>query len=663
VTGRRVHVFDRHTPAEVERVVCEVEPAPPNITRDLDTIVLKALQKDSARRYPPAEALLEDITRLQTGLPVRARPDTVGYRTWKFVRRHRVGVGGGTLLLLTLAGGLTTTIWQARVARRETARAQVVRDFVVGLFEMSYPHRGRGREVTVREMLDRGAERAETELAGQPAAQAELLHILGSIYRDLGHYPKADTLLRRSTEISRAVFGQAHFEPLNRAVTWSDVLYYRGAYAQAESVLMQVLPMMRRVRGRDHYETATILMNLGHIRSAVGDHDSAVALFREGVAISGKYWGEENLIVDRRNLGVILFRAGRLTAAESAYTAALAVLRRRSDPSDPDVLLSLHSLAVLRHAQGEYVEANRLLREVIDKRRRLYPEGHDKLAGSLYELARTMEQTGRHGEAESLYVEALGMQERILGPEHEQAIKTRASLAGLRGRSGRPLQAEGELLAARAASERLGEKHPVAADVLHELGELRGAQGRHAEADSLLRGALAIRRVRLGASHYEVGRTLATLGTLYQETGKIASAEQALRAALANYRAALPARHPLTATALTRLGELLTADGRDAEAEPLLREALATWREKLDSTDHRIAETARALGLCLAALGRSGEAEGLLLESYRRFSAVSQGAREAREMMHRLVAFYQTSGDRAEAQKFRELLQHARGRR
>jgi len=91
---------------------------------DLDNIVLMALRKEPARRYPSVSEFAEDISRHLDGLPVRARKDTFGYRASKFVRRNKVPVAAATVVLLTLIAGVVAIAWEAHVARRERARAE-----------------------------------------------------------------------------------------------------------------------------------------------------------------------------------------------------------------------------------------------------------------------------------------------------------------------------------------------------------------------------------------------------------------------------------------------------------------------------------------------------------------------------------------------------------
>ena len=85
---------------------------------DLDAIVLKALRKDPRERYGSVDQLAEDIRRHLAGRPVLARKSTTGYVARKFFARHKLGVAAAVLVLLTLAGGLASTLWESHVAAR-----------------------------------------------------------------------------------------------------------------------------------------------------------------------------------------------------------------------------------------------------------------------------------------------------------------------------------------------------------------------------------------------------------------------------------------------------------------------------------------------------------------------------------------------------------------
>jgi non-specific serine/threonine protein kinase/serine/threonine-protein kinase len=132
--------LDRDT--DLIRAVCEEDPERPSgrvsrdeprIPADVDMIVLKALRKEPERRYRSAEQFAADVQRFLDRRPVLASPDSVWYRTRKFVVRRRVGLAAAAALVLTLAGGVGATVWQARAAERERARAERNFDAVRGL--------------------------------------------------------------------------------------------------------------------------------------------------------------------------------------------------------------------------------------------------------------------------------------------------------------------------------------------------------------------------------------------------------------------------------------------------------------------------------------------------------------------------------------------------
>ena len=145
VSGARPFPGDSQSDHEMMRLICDQVPDAPSkaitrdpanrgwgwkrrqhIANDVDTIVLKALQKEPGRRYSSAEQLSDDITRYLTGRPVLARKDTVTYRAAKFIRRHTVAVAASALIVMVFLGG-AIAIARARVAERQRQVAEAQR--------------------------------------------------------------------------------------------------------------------------------------------------------------------------------------------------------------------------------------------------------------------------------------------------------------------------------------------------------------------------------------------------------------------------------------------------------------------------------------------------------------------------------------------------------
>jgi predicted Ser/Thr protein kinase len=94
------------------------------IPADLDTVVVKAMQKDPARRYASVEQLDEDLRRYLEGLPILARGESVWYGMRKFVERRKMLVAATAAVLVILAAGIVATHREARLAERERTRAE-----------------------------------------------------------------------------------------------------------------------------------------------------------------------------------------------------------------------------------------------------------------------------------------------------------------------------------------------------------------------------------------------------------------------------------------------------------------------------------------------------------------------------------------------------------
>lgn len=135
LSGTRPHQFDTLTAAEIERVVCEVDPVAPSVAAkratsrmavdtELDNIVLMALRKEPDRRYRSVEQMGDDIRRYLDGRPVIACGDTLGYRAAKFVKRNRAWVAAAAVALLSMVGGTIAVAYQARIASLQAARAE-----------------------------------------------------------------------------------------------------------------------------------------------------------------------------------------------------------------------------------------------------------------------------------------------------------------------------------------------------------------------------------------------------------------------------------------------------------------------------------------------------------------------------------------------------------
>ena len=356
---------------------------------DLDTIVLKALKKSPAERYATADAFRQDLQRYLDGEAVLARPDGAIYRASKFVRRHRFGVAATAVVFVSLGAGLAGTAWQARQARQEAQRAQAVQEFLIGLFNQSDPVRAQGRELTARDMLDRGQRDLQTKLENQPRLNAELDGVLAELYSKLNDEEKALPLAEARRDLTFKLDG-AH----------------SLAYGDALSSLAEIQSGLRR------HELA--YKTLQQAREVLRQHAQV---------------RQSELLKIEGHLAYQLGEMGRDKEAAELLIAALPSLEVRFGPRSWEVI---HNTALLSHAYtslGDHARALDINREIEPLLDTVGAEHALDVAAVRNNMARAQMSTWHPDEAEKLLRRALDDYERLLGPNTSNAITVQRALA------------------------------------------------------------------------------------------------------------------------------------------------------------------------------------------------------------------------------------------
>ena len=226
------------TEASAERRRTSVAGLRKALSNDLDAVVLRALEKLPACRFPSGEAFLADLDRWLEGKPVLARTPSAAYRVQKFVSRHRLSVSLATLATLLLISTATTAVWMAINARQESRRVSAARDFLLGVFALADPDRNQGTEITARELLEAGRRKAVAELNAQPQLQAELLSGISAVQVETGNFVAADKGLEKVEEIYRRL--DMKHELLAAKVDRAQNQFNMGAYQDAERLLGEI---------------------------------------------------------------------------------------------------------------------------------------------------------------------------------------------------------------------------------------------------------------------------------------------------------------------------------------------------------------------------------------------------------------------------------------
>ena len=460
---------------------------------DLDSITLKAVERDRTRRYGSPSELAADINRYLHHEPVTARPAGAAYRLRKYVRRHRVAVGGAAGLVILLAAFAGVEAVQLRRITRERDRANRITDFMTGMFKVSDPSEARGNSITAREILDKASKNIDTGLEKDPEEQAQMASVMGKVYENLGLYKRAQELLQEGADVRRRVLGPNNPQTLASETDLAWIFRRQGHSAQAESLLRQTLATEQHVLGPANPETIKATSDLAVVLSDEGHYPEAEKMFREVLASRQRTLGPSHpdTIIAMNNVATVLFTQHKYPEAEKIYRQVLDFRQQTLGPEHPYTLLSMNNLAVVLHSEKNYVEAEKLKRQTLDIRRRVLGPEHPDTLLSMCNLADTLMRMHDFAGAEALFQQALDAQRRVLGPEHPQTIITMTNLAEAFEMAGDYAQAEKVLKPALEIERRtLGPAHPSTALSEYDLGCIEARLGHREEALSLLRASL-----------------------------------------------------------------------------------------------------------------------------------------------------------------------------
>ena len=604
---------------------------------ELDAIVLMALRKDAAARYDSAGSMALDLQRWLDGRAVLAHPDSAGYRWWKWLRRHRMAAGAGALALLALVAGTGLALWQADSARtqarraeaeagrarREAERVRAVQGFLIDLFNEAGPARARGRELTARDLLERGKRELASRLASEPESSAAVRGALIDIYLALGDeetaLPLAETQLAettklygpRSVEAGMALYGlgdtqarhgryepalanlqraQSVLEPfaaaqadawLNLPVLVAAALNNLGRSEEATAALAEALPRIQAHYGASGWPAVEAGVLLSRFHVAGGRMREGVALSRAIEPLLAQQGPERGTAVAgaRGNLGYTLLLAGEWSDAQRLLESARSDFDRLEGPRNSDTIRVQRTLVQVLSDSGDYPAAAALADDNARRAAAFYgpADGETALDQSFRVVELAM--VGRVADALTAARESVRVADAnpTLTTAERRGLRRRLALAELfAGRDQEALRS----LTTLAEEDRLaGVRDGRAAATLLYLSSAMRIAGQPAPAADAASAAAAIWRQRSSApSRNLVGQALLSESLALAASGQPVAARSRLDEALTLLRRQLPPRHvTLLAAELVRAA-VMRAEGQGAPAAALeraTRQALA----------------------------------------------------------------------------------------
>jgi serine/threonine-protein kinase len=551
LTGRPPFDLSERTPAEAETLILEQDPPRPSTVgtgaghaegppdaralprgawADLDVLCLTAMHKDPARRYPSAEAFLRDLDHFQRGEPLEARPDTIGYRAGKFIRRNRTAL---TATAAALAGLVAVTaFYTVRLARArdaavtEAARALRLQGLMSNLLTGGEDATAPAESLRVLDVLDRGVLEAEN-LGADPQVQADLFRTLGGLYQTLGRFTEADALIGKALARHRALYGDDSAEAGRTLVALGVLRLEQGQFDEAERVAREGLEMVRRHLPPDDPQIARATTALGQVLEERGDYAEATRVLEEAVRLhSARQTASADLASSLRHLGNVQFYAGDFDAAGATFERVLAMTRQVNGERHALVAEDLINVGAVHFERGRYDEAERYYREALTITEGWYGQDHHQTASNLTMLGRTLLKQDRFDETVEVLQQALAIQERVFGPVH-----------------------------------------PRVASIVNEIGSLALRRKEYDAAEAAFRRMADIYRAVYPNKHYLTGIAVSNLASVFNAREEWARAEPLFREAVVLYSETQAPGHLNTGIARIKLGRALLGMGRYADAE------------------------------------------------------------------------------------------------
>ncbi|MBL1217652.1 MAG: serine/threonine protein kinase [Planctomycetes bacterium] len=632
---------------EAARIVRESAPAKPSTVNralrgDVETMTLKAIEKDRDRRYQSASDLAQDIGRYLRQEPIEAHPPSITYRLSTFARRNKAAfVALSTIVLavpvLAIATGFAiNAAGRARTAEATAQESAQSARAAAEQLEIEKAAAEEAREVAVKraDELELVSQFQSDQLSGIDAArmsQGLSRDIIDSIRATLEQQGEPDDAIESTLADIESKLAMANLTGVSTRLIDANVLepalhvlderfgdqplvrarllqsigqtrYFLGLLKEAEAPLADALAIRRELLGPDHHDTLTSLSWTGALLKSQGKLAEAVPYYQESMGSARRTLGDDHVdtLQAINNLGALLLSLGRNEEAEASFRKALDGRRRVLGADDPDTLESINNMGFLLYSQGRFAEA------------------------------------------EPYYLEALECRRRQFGTEHPETVQSIGNLGVLLKAQGKPHEAEPYYREAVEICRRLnGNEHPVTLQWIGNLGVLLYSQGRLDEAEACYREALDGQRRVLGDAHPRTFLSLSNMGVLLREQGRLDEAEPYSRQALEGARGILGNDHPRTLLYVRCMAVLMQRQERLDEALSYSREALDTVR-RVRGDDH--ADTRDSLRIradILIDAGRFTDAEPLALEC-------EQGCREhdgetaskARDAVELLVKLY-----------------------
>jgi eukaryotic-like serine/threonine-protein kinase len=377
---------------------------------DLDAILRKALSKAPDRRYPTIDAMLADFSAFLDRRPVSARRASAAYFAWRWIVRRPYLSAGAALAIALLVLITVLSVREAGIARnnavraqQEAGRADQTRAFVMSLFDVIDPGVGRGASLSANEVLERGAQRVSRKFADQPYEKAQLLKAIGTVYLNIGDWPRGKEPLSQAVALLRTL---PEASPLDLGIAlrtfgvgtgkWGgDPVLAMNLLAEANRVLLMVeTPESQEELVSSYSYSSTIRAESGDFAGAEDDLTQA-RHFAELAGLLNRQVGARL----SNSRGRLFLQEGKFAEASTEYEFSFNIYKRELGVDHYRTLRTQAGLAFVKAQLGDLKEARSLMEDVAERQLRTIGDKHSDYMTSVSMLGGIEKELGLNDDA------------------------------------------------------------------------------------------------------------------------------------------------------------------------------------------------------------------------------------------------------------------------
>jgi tetratricopeptide (TPR) repeat protein len=591
--------------------ILNAEPAKPSTIRksvddELETIVLKCLNKDPDRRYLNANELARDLHRYAAGEPIEAKRDSNWYVLRKALKRYRVTAAFTAMIALFVVVALIAMIVSygreselrlaaenaLEEANRQARITVAVNSFLNNDLLDSVVPENRGIDVTVMEVLDAASANISGKFGSEPLVEAAVRATVGLSYLKLGKYDAAKTHMQRALDLRTQAVGSDDPATLESLSNYGILASYAGDWEEADARLRTAFERQKVVHGVEHPRTMETQSELASLLMKQGRYDESEPLTKSLLESRRRVSGEKHIatLTALSNLAMIYGRQSRHEKSLALHREALNLHRETLGDDHPYTMICMNNVASAHWSMGRIAEAAEVFEGLLQKYKDVMGAEHPRTLSVMNNLATAYGRLQRVSEAEALHRAVWETRTRTLGDEHPQTLGSMSNLANICRRERRFDEAEAlDRKVLEVRRRMMGERHPKTLTSTSNLALDLMGQEKWDEAEALLDQALVLQLDTLGAKHVSTLTTQGVLGLLYNSTESFEAARAVLAPAAGIARKHHTARKKLVGLLTQRLGVAFAGLGQWNEAEAALKQAIEDLSRYPSNTEETIA--------------------------------------------------------------------------